>query len=361
MVGWMIADRMGCGVYRCLVPGLGLKERGVTDSEFLDRRHLAPEGPDGALTEGQIDAQLSGLSHVVVQRPGHPVMLAWMRAATQRGLPVLVELDDDIWHLAKHNPAHGYWRQEGRETLVRAIQQADHVLVSTPALADVVAQHGRRRRQDITVAYNHLHDAVWGAQLLDTLTPKPDPLGRTVLGWQGSPTHSTDFTVALPALVTILREYPRVVLRFFGSVPESIRGVIDPTRFEWAKGVPFEEYPLSLKAMGFDIMLAPLTPSKFNESKSNLRWLEASALGLPTVASDVGPYRAIVHGETGLLARTTDEWIAALRRLIEDAEERRAMGARAHQHVWSTWGPDRVQAWVNVVGVGPWQTASAAS
>jgi len=46
-----------------------------------------------------------------------------------------------------------------------------------------------------------------------------------------------------------------------------------------------------LGGWAFDIGLAPLRDNHFNRGKSNLRWLEYSALKIPTIASDVEPFK----------------------------------------------------------------------
>jgi glycosyltransferase involved in cell wall biosynthesis len=64
--------------------------------------------------------------------------------------------------------------------------------------------------------------------------------------------------------------------------------------------------------------------------------LEAMAAGLPVVASDVGGIpELVVDGETGLLvpAGDPDALAAALRRLVEDGELRRRLGAAARARV----------------------------
>lgn len=71
--------------------------------------------------------------------------------------------------------------------------------------------------------------------------------------------------------------------------------------------------------------------------------LEAMASGLPTVCADATGSRTLVeHGETGLLASpgNADEFLEAVRQLVEDASERRRMGIgalrRARQFEWHT-------------------------
>ncbi len=63
--------------------------------------------------------------------------------------------------------------------------------------------------------------------------------------------------------------------------------------------------------------------------------VEAAACGTPSVASDApGLRESVIDGQTGFLVAHSDvdAWADALRRLLEDAELREQMGARALEH-----------------------------
>ena len=65
-----------------------------------------------------------------------------------------------------------------------------------------------------------------------------------------------------------------------------------------------------------------------------LKGLQYMALGLPTVMSPVGVNTEIIqHGSNGFLARTEDEWVDQLTRLIEDADLRARIGTQARRTV----------------------------
>jgi glycosyltransferase involved in cell wall biosynthesis len=84
-----------------------------------------------------------------------------------------------------------------------------------------------------------------------------------------------------------------------------------------------------------DINLAPLElDNPFTQCKSDLKYLEAAIMGIPTVASAVGSFaKSIEHGENGYLCRTEADWFDCLSRLIEDAALRQKMGSLAKQTV----------------------------
>jgi glycosyltransferase involved in cell wall biosynthesis len=81
------------------------------------------------------------------------------------------------------------------------------------------------------------------------------------------------------------------------------------------RGVPINRYAAFAASFGFDIGIAPLVDCNFNRSKSNLRWLEYSALKIPTVATDISHFRQTVrNGEDGFLIKNNDldEWVTRL-------------------------------------------------
>jgi glycosyltransferase involved in cell wall biosynthesis len=82
----------------------------------------------------------------------------------------------------------------------------------------------------------------------------------------------------------------------------------------------------------FDIALAPAGATNFYRAKSDLRWLEASALAIPTIA-DPHVYDEIEDGVTGFHAATAEQAEALLRRLVADAATRERVGAAAHAHL----------------------------
>jgi glycosyltransferase involved in cell wall biosynthesis len=82
----------------------------------------------------------------------------------------------------------------------------------------------------------------------------------------------------------------------------------------------------------FDVALAPAGRGGFFRGKSDLRWLEAGALGIPVIA-DPAVYPEIEHGVTGFHAETPAEMRSILLELIADAALRAGVGRAARDHV----------------------------
>ena len=133
-------------------------------------------------------------------------------------------------------------------------------------------------------------------------------------------------------------------------LPRPLHGQLPEDRLDVWPPVVFQHYPDTLRAARFDIGLSPLADDAFNAAKSNVKWLEYSACAVATVASPVHPYRAsIVHGETGLLASTPDEWYDALALLVHDAARRRRLAAAAEEAAWQQWSAEtQSPAWLDL-------------
>jgi glycosyltransferase involved in cell wall biosynthesis len=90
-----------------------------------------------------------------------------------------------------------------------------------------------------------------------------------------------------------------------------------------------------------DIALAPLeTDNIFCRAKSEIKFVEAGALGLPVVASKIDPYRgSMSDGRNGFLATGEKEWTQALLSLVQDSQLRIALGEAARQTVLERYSP----------------------
>jgi len=91
----------------------------------------------------------------------------------------------------------------------------------------------------------------------------------------------------------------------------------------------------------FDINLAPLvSDNPFAQSKSEIKYMEAGLVKVPTVASPTDAFRyAIRPNENGFLAATEEEWVAALSMLVEQEGLRVATGEQAYEDVIERYHP----------------------
>src|SRR3546814_8283247 len=103
------------------------------------------------------------------------------------------------------------------------------------------------------------------------------------------------------------------------------------------------------RSIDYAVGVAPLSDTTFNRSKSDIKFLELAALGIPTIASDVAPYRSIRHGETGLLVKEDHMWSRWLKASVDEPEGFAEMGRVAKEierASWRTRGGQYVSSWV---------------
>jgi processive 1,2-diacylglycerol beta-glucosyltransferase len=176
--------------------------------------------------------------------------------------------------------------------------------------------------------------------------PRPaSPFGarRPVIGCMGTMTHDNDLRMILPALQAVWRRHPETELQMIGMVAN------DPARGMWADlpvrqvgPLPEEnEYPLFMVwfagVVHWDIALAPLEDDDFNRCKSDIKFLDYSAIGAAGIFSRVPAYASSVdHRQTGWLAENTPAaWEEALETLLTDIPLREQIAHQATSHLFS--------------------------
>lgn len=118
-----------------------------------------------------------------------------------------------------------------------------------------------------------------------------------------------------------------------------------------------------------DIGVNWLTDDAWSRGKCGLRVLQFMAAGLPVVANPVGMNREmVVHGQTGYLASTPDQWAEAVVRLANNPALRRRMGEEGRRMVETRfnldhWAPRFAEKMVDVArgldGQPSWSPAGA--
>ena len=145
----------------------------------------------------------------------------------------------------------------------------------------------------------------------------------------GSITHNPDLELISEPLGKLLDkyEYARLVVVGNIDVPDNLARHED--NIERLEFCDWKELPLSISKI--DINIAPLIDTKFNRGKSEIKWLEAAAVKVPTIASDVGSFAdQIKSGRTGLLCKDNDEWFDSLEKMVVDANYRNEIAENAY-------------------------------
>lgn len=258
---------------------------------------------------------------VVIQR-GYSVevrnFVKHVKANRKDGLPkFLLELDDDVLSVPEENDFYDHYSDSAIQAGYREMMQiVDAVTVSTEYLADVVRKH---TEAPVFVLPNRVPNRLYNA-FTERSYPWNRPSDQRALRmlWSGSPTHRGDIDHMVAGITKYLQRYPDAELHLMGAdysdlFPKNMKKRM--AYHGWVAGVTEYHKLLVQVALHCDVMLAPLDDNRFNKSKSNLRLIEAGAIGLPAVASNVGPYSGWTPGSYQV---DDDNWFDALVKLTKD-------------------------------------------
>lgn len=296
------------------------------------------------LTDPALPALASGADVLVMHRVAHDRYVDSILARAPGALRI-VDVDDLVFDPS----AFAYidspdFRDPVRARTYRAemtrqrelIEQSQAVTASTAFLV------GQASRTGVPA---FLHRNAFSLEMLAAsdaalkVHPERDPQRVTIGYASGTLTHNRDFALVAPVLQDVLRRYPQVSLRLVGRLHLDGSWAPFAGRVQRAPFVPWRELPAQLAA--FDINLAPLVlDNPFSQSKSEIKWVEAGLVRVPTVASATQSFiDAVVPGETGMLAAAPEDWEQALSALIESPELRAAIGLRAYADLQERYHP----------------------
>ena len=338
---YVIRDDGGCGFYRCHQPALNLRRMGlfntITDFKTSNREHI-------------LQADI-----VVFQELGSPVSLEAFNFAIKNGKPTVIEVDDFLHVVSPNNPGYGAWNP-GTLFLHRSVGQmerASAMTVATPQLAREYFPFN----ENIYVLPNFLSEDKWDNPQLK----KKDGLLR--IGWTGGNSHIDDLKLIDKVMEKIIKEYKdKVKFEIMGMVKEEMKGVfkgLDPFHetcpkcnyqgdtMVWSPET-LDNYPQVLASHGWDIALAPVVNTAFNNAKSDLKLKEYAACGFPIVASRVTPYKeAVENGCSALLAENFKEWYNNIKSLIDNKEARDEMIKSNKEWIKRYWIEDNIQLYAD--------------
>lgn len=241
---------------------------------------------------------------LVFQRTTDLDHLRLMKIAQDMGKPVINEGDDDYINVNPENPGYQYYAQ--RQGFVKEMYRiANGVTVTTEGLKNVYSEFNN----NICVIPN-CNDI----EIIDSEPSLPNVgvfdskgkqipfsqyeetrIGKTVLGWGGSPTHEQDLALMIPGIKKLLKREPNLVFAMVGFVHRAFLDMIPPDRLFLFSLVPVTGYFMLYKTVRFDIGLAPVAPIKFNEGKSSNKLIEYQILNMLPVASNFITYRNDIH------------------------------------------------------------------
>jgi len=302
---------------------------------------------DWRRTDDVLSAAATATLVILYRVPGYPETLRIIAAMRSLGLRLGWEVDDIIFDdaLFLQNRNVDSLEPKLREEILSGVKlyraamlACDFGIASTPHLANAMQAAGLTE----TIVVENALDAETlsiAATLRTKRQAQHPPANRLITYGSGTKTHNADFLEAAPALLRVLQTRMDVKLRIVGelTLPETFAAIAE--RIERLPPMPFTQYLACLAES--DVSIAPLENTPFNDAKSNIKFLEAAILGIPSVCSPRAHFRDVIaDGTNALLAESEQSWFAALTALLDDPERRARIGAAALQTALSRYAPD---------------------
>ncbi|MDF1726204.1 MAG: glycosyltransferase [Sulfitobacter sp.] len=283
-------------------------------------------------------------THLIEYRlPDLPLTRMLRYEARRLRLPILYDIDDPLFSVSAY-ATYGNMKSlpaaqqraflQASPGYAAMMNGADAVSLSTPGLRDEAAHHTARplflRRN-----FADRQTLERGAEAI-AARGQGDGLFRVAIA-SGSFGREGDLGEVTDALNGLLRRWPDLRLLILGhldrrSLPADWRGRVER--------VGFGDYPNYLRHLArADCVLVPLADDAFNRCKSGVRALDAMAVGLPVIASDVGDLGEVVtQGHTGWLVRSRADWQDRIETLLSDRPRARHMGEEGRRQIERHWG-----------------------
>ena len=296
---------------------------------------------------GKCEAALTTHSMVIFYRvPAAAGVLNYIEKAKAAGLPTIIQVYKKIFEqkIKKKNsglkflsPAVQRSVLSGVPAYRAAMLACDEVIASTRSLAVAMRDAGAVRAH---VVENALDAQTLKVALGIASKRYNDGIVRIVYG-SGTNTHDADFLEAADGIRACLDTYPHVNLRIIGELNLPKDFVRFGRRIERFATTSYARYLELMRAC--HIAIAPLEPTLFNDAKSNIKYIEASIVGLPSVCSPRAEFASIIaHGRNGMLAEKAESWFASVEALVLNPDLRDTIGQAANETVVARYSPQNI-------------------
>lgn len=338
-IAYICMDEGGCAYYRSILPLETLAEK--------EGLHLLKieKGAESDKYLKLVSADVIQLGRLAPAKP----LRDQLERIREQGAKLVLEYDDNVFQVNPYSPHYlDYGTEEytdettgiqiwkdgiGGFSLERNLarlecvkegaRMVDMVTVTQPHLAEVFKPYN----DNVVCLPNCVDMREW--RKLPLVREDPEEIR---LFWQGGCSHFIDWLHLSDVLPTIMQMYPKVKLVIMGQMFDGTLAGVPKDRIEHHRWVHFSAYPMKTAILDPDISLIPLDDNPFNHCKSNIKWVEMAAFGVPACVSAVTPYKEAYNGKNMVMVdNTPDAWVKGLSALIDDRILRASIAGEAQR------------------------------
>lgn len=276
---------------------------------------------------------------------------------------VIVYETDDLLHklvqnVGKHNVKDIQSKMGNDLRFVDyALENADLITVSTENLRKFYSE--KTKRSGVQVLPNCFDPSKWRflyeyKKVRDFIRKKILKKKKIRIGWQGGNNHFlNNFNYIVDPLNELHKKYGTefefVIMSGMHPGLDAYGGDKDKRKFLdfdyiHINSVSIDKFPRKLAEMDLDIGLIFVEDNEFSRAKSNIKWMEYSLLGIPSISSRCEPY---LETNAILVNNTKEEWMEAIERLMQNPELCDIIGKRAREMAQSFNIKNRAKEWLD--------------
>ena len=286
-----LADYSGCGFWRILWPEQFINAEGLGCSTSLTAMIFDPRW-------------YTGVKSVKVQRQASNDQKEFIKhlknIQQEYGFKIIYEVDDVVFRedIPDYNKfKFAFDNDEIRNNCIEIINMCDEVTVTCDYMRKLYQT--RTGKKEITVIPNFVPYGWMGHQYnkqqiwhnYDKNKKRPRVL------YTGSGAHYDvdnknggidDFSHVLDVVRNTIDKYQWV---FVGAFPPPLAQYVQSGQIEFHQWQSLNNYPSFIARLNAQVMIAPLQDNSFNNSKSDIKFIEACVLGLPCLVQDMDTYK----------------------------------------------------------------------
>jgi hypothetical protein len=331
------ADYGGCGFWRMIWP------------EFCLNAYN--KSVISGLTCMVLDLRFyQGLKTIRMQRQATPVQNAFIKelvkAKPQMGYKMVYEVDDIVFKedIPDYNRCKdAFVSQDIANSILEIMGMMDEVTVTCQYMKDYYIEKTGNKK--ITVIPNYPPkfwlDRFYNKQRIEELYDKHKKRPRVL--YAGSGTHidvtnrtgmKDDFSHVIDEIIKARKKFKFV---WKGCYPLALKPFIDNGEMEYVDWSPLMDLPKDIYNIGANVAYAPLVDNIFNKSKSNIKMIEAGALGMPGAYQDLCTYKdAEIKFDKG------SDLISKLEYITSDFDRYMGLSERARKFTEGLWLEDHL-------------------
>lgn len=257
-------------------------------------------------------------------------MMPLLDESIKLGKTTFYYVDDNLYNIPEYSRASGsYNSKEAQAVLKYFIQKTSKTVTCSEWLSKSYEEQ-----------YHCKNTWIQPSVKLSNISKVNADKDKVVIGFAGN----IDYIVLLERLkdvfLDLYKNYKsKIQFEFFGPKVS----FLDEIEAIYYAPIEYSYYEMFLARKGWDIGLAYLEDTSFNNSKYFNKYLEYSRFSIAGIYSDIALYNRIIkNGVNGIVAKNTHEdWYEKIAQLIQDSSLRKAIAKNAYNDVVQNFSPQK--------------------